>query len=264
MAARSSGLAFTCALVGTSVKAALALRGAFVVQATFMFLNNFTFFVFWWALMQRVPSLRGWHLADVEVLFGVVAAAFGLTVTFAGGVKYLGRLIDDGNLDTLLTQPKPVLVHALGMRSQPSGLGDLLSGVLLIALSGQVSWRAVPIVAGAVIAGALVFIACGIMFFSLAFWIGKADTLAQQLWDLLITFAVYPEPLFGGMLRLLLFTALPAGFVGYVPARVVRAPSAANVALLAAGAVVYIAAAVRMFEHGLRRYASGSRFSTFG
>jgi ABC-2 type transport system permease protein len=264
MAAKSSGLAFTRALVGTNVKAALALRGAFVVQATFMCLNNFTFFVFWWALMRRVPTLRGWHLADIELLFGVVAAAFGLTVTFAGGVKYLGQLIEDGGLDTLLTQPKPVLVYALGMRSRPSGLGDLLSGVVFIALSGQVSWRTVPIVAGVIVASALVFVACGIVFFSIAFWIGKVDTLAQQLWDLLITFALYPEPLFGGMLRLLLFTVLPAGFVGYLPARVVRAPSTANVALLSAGAVVYLAVAVRMFEHGLRRYASGSRFSTFG
>ena len=264
MAARSSDLAFARALVATNVKATLALRGAFVVQAMFMALNNFTFFVFWWALMRRVPSLRGWHLADIQVLYGVVAAAYGLTVTLAGGVRYLGQLIDDGGLDTLLTQPKPVLLYALGMRSQASGIGDLLSGLVFIAWSGQVSWQAVPTVAAVIVASALVFIACGIVFFSLAFWIGKVDTVARQLWELLITFSLYPEPLFGGMLRLVLFTVLPAGFVGYLPARIVCAPSAGNVALLAAGAVVYLALAVRMFDRGLRRYASGSRFSTFG
>jgi ABC-2 type transport system permease protein len=264
MAGRSPLLAFTRALVATNVKATLALRGAFIVQALFMFLNNFTFFVFWWVLMRRVPSIRGWHLSDMEVLFGVAAAAFGLTVTFAGGVRYLGQLIEEGGLDTLLTQPKPVLLYALGMRSQPSGLGDFCSGLVFLAVSGQVSWRTVPTVAGAIVASALVFTACGIVFFSLAFWIGKVDTVARQLWDLLITFALYPEPLFGGMLRLLLFTVLPAGFVGYLPARVVHTPSAGNVALLAAGAVVYLTVAVRIFDHGLRRYASGSRFSTFG
>ena len=57
----------------------------------------------------------------MQLLFGIVAVAVGLAVTVAGGVRHLGRLIDDGELDTLLTQPQPVLLHALGLRSQPPG-----------------------------------------------------------------------------------------------------------------------------------------------
>ena len=264
MTRQSNTLKFARALVATNLKAALALRGAFVLQAAFMALNNFTFFVFWWALMRHVTTLRGWQLADIQVLFGIVAASFGLTVTLAGGVRHLGRFIEDGDLDTLLTQPKSVLVHALGLRSQPSGFGDLLSGLIFIAWSGQVSWRSLPIVAAAVAASAIVFVATGIAFFSLAFWFGKVESVARQLWELLITFALYPEPLFGGMLRLVLFTVLPAGFVGYLPARVVRAASVADVALLATGSAMYLVLAVLMFDRGLRRYASGSRFTTFG
>jgi viologen exporter family transport system permease protein len=260
----SNTLTFARALVATNLKAALALRGAFALQAVFMALNNLTFFVFWWALMRHVTTLRGWSLADIQVLFGIVAVAFGLTVTLAGGVRHLGRFIEDGDLDTLLTQPKSVLVHALGLRSQPSGFGDVLSGLIFIGWSGQVSWPSLPLVAAAVAASAVVVLATGIMFFSLAFWFGKVDSVARQLWELLITFALYPEPLFGGMLRLVLFTVLPAGFVGYLPARVVRAPSIADVALLATGSAAYLVLAMLMFDRGLRRYASGSRFSTFG
>jgi ABC-2 type transport system permease protein len=262
--APSNNLAFARALVRTNFKAALALRGAFTIQVVFMALNNFTFFVFWWALMQHVTTLRGWRLADIQVLFGVVAAAFGLTVTVAGGVRYLGRFIEDGNLDTLLTQPKSPLVHALGLRLQPSGFGDLLSGVIFIALSGQVSWRVLPLVAAVIVASAAVLLACGIVFFSLAFWLGKVDTVARQMWELLITFSMYPEPLFGGALRLALFTVLPAGFVGYLPVRLVRTPSVLDVVVLATAAGAYLALAVAVFHRGLRRYASGSRFSTFG
>ena len=255
---------FVRALVGTNLKAAVALRGSFSIQVIFMALNNFTFFVFWWVLMRRVPSLRGWRLGDIQLLFGIVAAAFGLTVTFAGGVRYLGRLIEEGELDTLLTQPKSVLVHALGMRLQPSGFGDVLSGLIFIGWSGQVTWRAVPILAIAIIASAVVFVACGIVFFSFAFWFGKVDSAARQLWELLVTFSLYPEPLFGGMLRLALFTVLPAGFVAYLPARVVHAPSIRDMVALMLAAGVYLAIAVWVFHRGLRRYTSGSRFSTFG
>jgi viologen exporter family transport system permease protein len=264
MTRRSNNLAFVRALVATNLKATLALRGAFVMQAVFMALNNVTFFVFWWALMRHVTTLRGWSLADIQVLFGIVAAAFGLTVTIAGGVRHLGRFIEDGDLDTLITQPKSVLIYALGVRSQPSGVGDFLSGIIFIALSGQLSWRTAPLAVAAVIASALVFLATGILFFSLAFWFGKVESVARQLWDLLITFSLYPEPLFGGMLRLVLFTLLPAGFVGYLPARVVRGDSLLDIAILTFGAALYIGLAVITFERGLRRYASGSRFSTFG
>jgi ABC-2 type transport system permease protein len=260
----SNSLAFARSLLGTNVKATVALRGAFVMQAAFMALNNLTFFIFWWALMRRVPVIRGWQLGDVQLLFGLVAAAFGLTVTVAGGVRHLGRFIEDGDLDALLTQPRPVLVYALGMRSQPSGIGDVISGTLLIAASGYLSWHSAPLVIAGIVASAIVFLATGIVFFSLAFWLGQVETLARQLWELLITFSLYPEPLFGGILRLALFTILPAGFVGYLPVAVVRAPSLAQVCLLALGAAGYLALAVLVFDRGLRRYASGSRFSTFG
>ena len=136
--------------------------------------------------------------------------------------------------------------------------------MIFIAWSEQVSWRMLPLAAAAIVASAFVLVACGIVFFSLAFWLGKVETVARQLWELLITFSLYPEPLFGGMLRLALFTVLPAGFVGYLPARVVRAPSILAVSALVMGAVAYVGVAVWVFDRGLRRYASGSRFSTFG
>jgi ABC-2 type transport system permease protein len=260
----SSIAGFTRALVATNVKAAAALRGAFVLQIVFMALNNVTFFVFWWALMRRVPDLRGWELADIEVLFGIVAAGFGLAVTLAGGVWDLGRIIDDGELDTLLTQPKPVLLHALGLRLKASGFGDLISGLAFLAFSGRVTLHALPFLAAAIAASAVVHLACGIVFFSLTFWLGRIDTFARQLWELTITFALYPEPLFGGALRLALFTVLPAGFVGYLPARVVRTASILDALVLMFAAAAYLALAVALFTRGLRRYSSGSRFGTFG
>jgi ABC-2 type transport system permease protein len=260
----ASTLSFVRALVTTNLKAALALRSAFVIQAVFMALNNVTFFVFWWALMARVTTIRGWGLGDIQMLFGLVAAAYGLTITLAGGVRHLGRFIEDGALDTLLTQPRSVLVHALGMRAHPSGVGDLISGVIFIALSGRVSWRDAPVVIAVMVSSALIFVACGALFFSLGFWLGRVETLATQLLDLLITFSLYPEPLFGGALRLVLFTVLPAGFVGYLPIRIMHAPSLTGVAVLMCVAAAYECTAACVFERGLRSYESGSRFTAFG
>jgi len=259
-----NSLIFARSLLATNMKGALALRGAFAMQVAFMALNNLTFFVFWWALMARVPVIRGWRLGDVQLLFGMVATAVGLTVTFAGGVRQLGRFIEGGDLDTLLTQPRSVLVYALGMRSSPSGIGDVLAGVFLIATSGYLSWRSAPLLIVAIGGSAVVFLATGVLFSSAAFWLDRVESIARQTWELLITFSLYPEPLFGGVLRLALFTILPAGFVGYLPVAVVRSPSTPQVCLLIAAAAGYLALAVLVFNRGLHRYASGSRFNTFG
>lgn len=258
-----STLIFARALFATNVRAALALRGAFVMQALFMLINNFTFFVVWWVLLRRVPDLRGWRLEDIEMLFGITATSVGLVVSVAGGVRHLGRAIEEGELDTLLTQPKPPLLYAVGMRSSPSGLGDMVSGVLFLAMSGHLTLTNSPLVALLILASASTFLGCGIVFHSLPFWLGRTETVSRQLWDLTITFAVYPEPLFGGALRFVLFTAIPAGFVAYLPARMLREPSPAAVAATIAGAVAYLVLAGWVFRRGVRRYTSGSRFVSF-
>src|ERR1700741_2563497 len=100
---------FAVALVATSVRSEMAERGAFIMRAVVMAVNNAIFFTFWIVLMSRVPSIRGYELGDVAVLYGVVAVGHGLAWFFAGGVHHLARVIHDGELDALIAQPKPTL-----------------------------------------------------------------------------------------------------------------------------------------------------------
>ncbi len=257
-------LRFARALLLTNLKSAMSLRGSFLLQTTFMILNNLTFFVFWWVLFERVPTIGGYRLEDMAALFGLSTAGFGLGQALFGGVRHLARFIDEGELDSLLTQPKPTLLYALGMRSEPSGFGDVLSGAFLLFLSGYVRLETLPLVVLSVVASACAFLGAGIVFFSLPFFFGRTEVLSRQLWELTITFSLYPEPLFGGVLRFLLYTLLPAGFVAYLPLRVVRAATSFDVLLLCAGAVGCLVLGVFVFERGLRRYTSGSRFGVFG
>jgi ABC-2 type transport system permease protein len=255
---------FTTALFRTNLKAAVALRSSFAAQAIFMALNNVVFFTFWWVLLGRVPALRGWQLAEIEVLFGVTAAGFGLAAAITGGVRYLGEFIEEGTFDTLLTQPKPTLLYALGMRSRASGFGDVVSGIGFLAVSGHLTIASSPVMMLVILAAAGTFLGSGIVYFSLPFWLSRTDTTSRQLWDLLVTFSLYPEPLFGGALRFVLFTILPAGFVAYLPVRIVRDPSVVDMVLLTVGSASYVLFGWWLFNRGLRRYSSGSRFVVFG
>ena len=255
---------FCVALFWTSLASAMAQRGAFLMQVGLMALNNAIFFSFWVVLFGRVSRIRGYALADVAVLYGVVAAGFGLSVVVAGGARQLARFIHEGELDALLAQPKPTLLYALGRRTVAPGLGDMGSGVAMIALSGVVHWSTIPVVIIAIVASAVVCIATGVIFNSVAFWLGQVETATRQLFDSLITFSLYPEPLFGGVMRFILFTVVPAGFVGYLPTRLIRTPSWTVLLELVLAALAYSLIAWQVFARGLRLYSAGSRFEFNG
>lgn len=257
-------LRFLAALSRTSIRAAVAQRGAFLMRAGLMALNNGIFFTFWIVLFSRVSTVSGYRLGDVAVLYGIVAFANGLAVFFAGGFEHLARRIDDGELDALLAQPKPTLLYALGMRTQPAGLGDIVSGAIMIGLSERVSLTGLPIVIAAGIAGAVVLVATGVMLHSAAFWLGNTNTASRQLYEATLLFSLYPDTLFGGPVRLILFTVLPGGFVGFLPASLIRAPSAEVAVAMTLAVIAYGGAAYWVFRRGLHSYSSGSRFSSFG
>jgi ABC-2 type transport system permease protein len=255
---------FAAALVGTSVRSAMAERGAFIMRAVLMAVNNAIFFTFWIVLLSRVPQIRGYELGDVAVLYGVVAIAHGLAVFVAGGLSHLSRVIHDGELDALIAQPKPTLLYALGLRSQPSGLGDIVSGVAMVALSDRVGLLGIPIVIAAGLAGAVVLVATAVVLHSAAFWLGRTESASRNLYDVTLTFSLYPDTLFTGPMRWILFTLIPAGFVGYLPAELIRAPSGWTAVGVGLGVTAYGALAAWIFQRGLRAYSSGSRFATFG
>src|SRR5450432_4282940 len=246
-------------LLQTNLRASLALRAAFLVQAAFMALNNLVYFAVWVVFFQRFHDLGGFGMVDMELTYGIVACGFGLAVALAGGLRELSKMIVEGALDGYLTQPKPALVQALCSRTLASGWGDLASGLLMVGLSRRVSFLHLPYLLIAIVSSATVFVAAGVIFHSAAFWLGPVDSLARMLWDFLVTFSIYPESIFGGGIRILLFTLMPAAFCGFLPARLAHQPTPFNLVLALGGALGVTCLALIVFERGLRRYESGNQ-----
>ncbi len=253
-------LRFALGLTATNLKASFALRGAFWLQALAMLLNNVFFFSIWWIFFHRFEEIRGWRLDDMAALFGVVAGGFGIAVLLFGGVRDLARVIVEGDLDSLLTQPKSPLLQALGSKTVASGWGDLATGALFLWISGKLTLATLPLAVLAVGVSGAVFTATGVLVHSLAFWLGRIDSLARQLWEFTLTFSLYPRTLFEGALKLLLFTLIPAGFIGYLPVELLQEFRWTGLAATLGGAVLYVGLALFVFERGLRRYESGNRF----
>ena len=68
----------------------------------------------------------------------------------------------------------------------------------------------------------VLFLAVLVLANSAAFWLGNANMLAAQVTNAVLTFSLYPITLFDGTAKFLLFTVLPAAFIGAIPAEFVR------------------------------------------
>lgn len=252
---------FLASLLATNLKASVALRGAFWARAVFMALNNLIFLVVWLLFFARYGDVRGWRAGDTVAIYAVCATAFGLAVVLGHGVNDLARRIHEGGLDAFLTQPKSVLLQCVASRSEASGWGDIASGLVLFAVGGHLTPAGIPLCIVTAFSGATIFLATGVLFHSIAFWLGDTTTTSRQAWHFLIFFALYPRTIFGGWLKLLLFTALPAGFVGFLPVELLHDFSWGTLLAIAGAAAGYAGLAALVFRRGLRRYCSGARFA---
>jgi ABC-2 type transport system permease protein len=251
-------LRFLFALWKANLIAAMEYRGAFLSQVVGMALNNAIYFCFWVLFFERFPAVRGWGVREMLVLFGVAAGGFGLAVYLFGNALRLAEVIAGGRLDYYLSLPRPALLHALASRSVASGLGDFLYGCLSFALAGPGSAGEVLRFGLGVVCAGAVFLGFVVLVQSLAFWMGHAGLVGAQAVNALISFALYPLDLFDGTAKLVLFTVLPAAFMGAVPAQFARSFTWEGLAQLTGAALVFLLLALAIFHRGLRRYESGS------
>lgn len=241
-----------------NLMSAMAYRGAFIMQVVGMILNDVVILFFWWVLFTRIPVLGGWSMMQVMILYGLVAFAFGLGNIVCGNGILVARAVVRGELDYYLALPADPLVHLLVSRMHLSAWGDLLFGLAVFLLVDPNRWLHLPLFLLVGTLAALIFVAFSVLVGSLAFWVGNADNLAGQAINALITFGMYPIEIFPGAVQWLLYTLIPAAFIGSMPARLLTDFSPGQLGILVGVTVGLILLARLVFFLGLRRYESGN------
>jgi ABC-2 type transport system permease protein len=159
-------------------------------------------------------------------------------------------MIVRGELDFYLALPKPVLPHSLISRMNLTAPGDVLFGVLGFALvlrPGPGEWALFGLF---LVTTASILIGFGVVTQSLAFWLGSAEGIAQQLANALISFSTYPTGIFHGAVKLALFSVIPAGFIAYAPVRILQEFSWPWLLGLLAFSIGIVVAALVVFRLG--------------
>ena len=242
----------------TNFQSAMEYRASFLSQLVFMFLNNFMLLFFWWVLFEQIDALNGWGFQEIMILYAISAGSFSFQALVFGASFKISHIIANGQLDYFLALPKPPLLHLLLSSSSASAWGDLLFSIVIYSWGINGAWQQLIWYPIFIVTGGLVMTFYAVIVHSFSFWLGHSGSFGSQLYEALLTFSLYPEEIFGGITRIILYTAIPAGFVSYLPVRLL---STQNPWLFLASVVFTVCfglCARFVFYRGLVRYESGN------
>jgi ABC-2 type transport system permease protein len=253
---------FLAVSFSVNVQAVVEYRVNFLIQVLGMMLNNAAFALFWGVLIGRVGKLGDYGFPEVMIIWALVSTSFGLAHVVFGNVRSLGQIVQKGELDLYLLQPKDVMLNLLASRTVVSAWGDFLYGFVVIALVPGFDLGRLALFACLCVPGAIVFASTFAAAESLAFFLGDATGISEAVMEFLLSFSLYPESIFDGGMRWIFYTILPSAFIAFVPLAAIRASSWALVPPLLCVALAYAAASYGLFRLGLRRYESGGQMGT--
>lgn len=237
----------------------------FLTNISFMILNDAAFIIQWMILFYLKKDIGGYTLYEVMLLWGLTASSFGLSHILFAKAFSLPELIINGKLDAYLVMPKNVLLSIITSAANPSAIGDFLYGFLVFFIfSFRMDIHAGFLVKRLflfvffIITGTVIITAFAVLMGSLTFWFVRADAFGIHMLNCLISFATYPDGIFQGIARILLYSIIPVGMAVYQPVHIMMQFDLGEFFMVSGYALALGSAAVFVFYRGLRSYTSGN------
>ncbi len=224
-------------------------------------------------LAARFHGIGVWSQPQIVFMLGYAAVVEGLgSLLFNYNVLHISRRIGRGQIDHLLLQPQPLWMALLTEGFSPAfSLPMVLPGV------GMMVWAALrlphtvslPALGLNLLASTAVLVGFQFLWGCLAFVAPRAaEELSSSTMDLMNQLKQYPLNAAGPLLRFGLLTALPVGFLAWIPCRALLGMDTAawGIYKTPLAALVFGLLAAAAFGKGLRYYArTGSqRYTDFG
>lgn len=232
-------------------------KTTFITNVIFMILNNACMIFQWIILFSLKDNFGGYTLKMVILLWGIATATYGFSHFFFRNVYKLSNTINSGKLDSYLVQPKNALISCITSDITTSALGDIIYGYIMLLIYG-ITIKNFILFTFFVICGGLMLTAISVILNSLSFWFQKTDVLADIGMSIMTNVATYPDGIFKGITKVLLYTIVPVGIVNYIPISVITDFNINLLLISALVTILLITLAFIIFNKGLKRYSSSN------
>lgn len=232
-------------------------KTTFLTNILFMMLNNATFIVQWAILFRLRDDIGGYTMSEVMLLWGLAASTHGLAHILFARAFSLPELIINGKLDAYLVLPKNVLLSVITSATSTSAIGDLLYGLVLICIF-CFSIERLLLFLLFTITGAIILTSFALIMGSLSFWFVRMEMFGKHMINCMISFSTYPDGIFKGGVRFLLYYIIPVGMAIYRPVHAIMELDVKTLMITLGYMFLFSASAVFIFYRGLRRYSSSN------
>lgn len=239
-----------------NVRQAVSNKKSFIIQTLFMFLNNVVWLAFWFILFYNSNgNINGVTLNDIIYLWSAPTISYGLCFFLFGGVDDLPYKIANKEIDNELTKPKHSLISLITGSAKLSAMGDLVYGLVLgIFAVGFNPIKYIWLIIVSVI-GAIGFLGITIFVNSLAFWFGDISKSARTYTNnLLLTLTIYPDSMFTGIIKVMMYTLIPAMYVAHIPIILIKDFSISLLLIEIIAVTILVILGVKTYNKGLKRY----------
>lgn len=174
-------------------------------------------------IFQQVPSLGGWTVEEVALLYGIACISFGVADLAIGHLDLFPNMIREGTFDQILVRPLPSLFQVVASDFALRRLGKVAQGLAVLVfalLQADVDWTIgrAAMLPLAVLAGTVIYSAVWIALATVAFWIVDAIEFVNAFTYGGNFLSQYPLNVFARWLRGLVLFVVPISFVAYFPA----------------------------------------------
>lgn len=232
----------------------------FLSNVIFMIINNSSMIIQWIVLYSLKDNIGGYSLKQVLLLWGISAGSFGIAHFLFERAFNLSETINSGKLDAYIVQPKNILLSAITSEINVSAIGDIIFSFIMYFIYGF-SIESFILFLLFIINGGIILTTISIILNSLSFWINNSEMISDVGNSLMVNFATYPDGIFKGLTKILLFTLIPVGIANYIPIKVITKFNLNLMLINISVCLFLIFLAVIIFYRGLKRYSSSNLMS---
>lgn len=240
------------------------LRSAMEYRTNFLFegllsIVEVGMYLFYWkiffSISDGIPGASYEQLAALVAFNHVIYA--GADTLLGNHVWDTGHLIVTGQLDIFLVQPKSAIYQIFFSGAQPMRAIQIVIGTFLFFTFIPPTPHTVALYVFGFVTGTAIFTSWVMCIHSLTFRLGNS-VVVYKLLSIILHFAKKPANIFSVAVRFILYTIIPAAYMGTVQSGQILKADPAVLAGLAALAIISPVIAVIVFRKGMRRYESGN------
>lgn len=214
------------------------------------------------------PTLLGWHVGEVALLYAVTSISFGQAELFGGGIDSFDTIIRLGEFDRVLLRPVGTLVQVCTNEFRLRRLGRITQGVLCsgiaLLLLPTLHWTLLKFLALllGILSGAIIFSAILLLGATLCFWTVETTELTNILTYGGHAMLCYPLTIYNAALQRFFVFVVPLAFGTYIPTCYILGRSlpfglpAVFVFLAPLAALAFALLTAAVWQFGVHRYQS--------